>query len=299
MSNLTDLISAGGGGSEVNDNKVINSNANSITTESGEVWLRSGVLSTDTTTYPNATGLLSGATYTNTNWSTGGQVAIPSGITWDGSFFYVCDRYSNGSVYKYSSTGTYTNSSFTSNGSENMGLMWDGTYFYMGESNGGYVYRYNSSFTLQNWSITGVSGVQGVAVIGSVIYVLRANGYIYAFNITSTGGTASHNINTAGQLGGAEQTLATDGQYLYAVSTSGVAYKYDPKSGGAGYLGISFSVNALSSTAIEYGGLAFKGTELYSTNATDGKVFKFNEALSVGLGGKVESDGGTIYTRIK
>jgi len=149
--------------------------------------------------------------------------------------------------------------------------------------------------------MTSQSGVQGVAIIGSVIYVLRDDGYIYSFNITSSGGTnTGSNINTAAQLGGAEQTLATDGEYLYAVSTAGVAYKYDPpRVGGAGYLGISFSVNPLSSSAIQFGGLAFKGTELYSTNATDDKVFKFNEALSVGLPVLVETDGGTIYTRIK
>ena len=294
-------ISLGGSSaSQVNDNKVINSNANSITTESGEVWLKSGVVSTDTTTYPDATAFMSGATYTNTNWSVGSQMNLPSGITWDGSFFYVCDRANSGLVYKYNSEGVYQNISFTSNGSENMGLTWDGTYFYMGESNGGYVYRYNSSFTLQNWSITSVSGVQGVAVIGSVIYVLRNDGYIYAFNITSSGGTATgNNLNTAAQLGGAEQTLATDGEFLYAVSTSGVAYKYDPTPGGAGYLGISFSVNPLSSTATERGGLVFKGTELYSTNGQDDKVFKFNKALSVGVTSLVKSDGGKIYTRVK
>ena len=299
-------ISLGGGGSasQVNDNKVINSVANSITTESGEVWLKSGVLSTDTTTYPNATSLLSGATYTNTNWSVASQITYPSGITWDGSFFWVCDRLPNGNVYKYNASGAYQGVSFaTSGNSENNGIFWNGSHFYIAGSNsGGTINRYNASGAIDSgWSIGSVGGCQGVAVIGSVIYVLRNNGYIYSFYITSSGGTTTSNsINTAAQLGGAEQDVTTDGEYLYAVSHSGVAYKYDPyESGGAGYLGISFSVNPLSSSAIDFGALAFKGTELYSTNATDRKVFKFNEALSVGLGGKVATDGGTIYTRIK
>lgn len=303
MSNFSDYIGGSGGGSEVNDNKVINSNANSITTESAEVWLKSGVLSTDTTTYPNATSLLSGATYTNTNWYVGFQMNLPSGITWDGTFFWVCDRSNSGLVYKYNASGAYQGVSFATSGdSENMGIFWNGSHFYIGGSNAGTIKRYNASGAIDSgWSIGSVGGCQGVAVIGSVIYVLRDNGYIYSFYITSSGGTTTSNsINTTAQLGGAEQTLTTDGEYLYAVSTSGVAYKYAPyESGGSGYLGISFSVNPLSSSAIQFGGLAFKGTELYSINATDDKVFKFNEALSVGLGGKVESDGGTIYTRIK
>ena len=299
MSTISSLISSGGGGSEINDNKVINSLANSITTESGEVWLKSGVISGAVSTYPDAQTLITGGTYTNTNWYVGFQAAIPSGITWDGSFFYVCDRTYNGLVYKYNSLGVYQNTSFISNGGENNGLTWDGTYFYMGNTDGGQVYRYNSSWTLQNWAITSVGGVTGVAVIGSVIYILRDNGYIYAYNISASGGTNTHSINTAAELGGAEQTLATDGQYLYAVSTAGVAYKYDPLSGGAGYLGVSFSVNALSSTAIQFGGLVFKDTDLYSINATDDKAFKYNQAFSVGLTSEVKTDGGTIYTRVK
>jgi len=296
-------ISLGGSSaSQVNDNKVINSKANSITTESGEVWLKSGVVSTDTTTYPDGTAFMSGATYTSTNWSVASQMGLPSGITWDGSFFWVCDRTNSGLVYKYNASGAYQSVSFATSGdSENMGIVWNGSHFYIGGSNAGTIKRYNASGAIDSgWSITSQSGVQGVAIIGSVIYVLRLDGYIYYYNITSSGGTyTGNNINTAAQLGGAEQTLATDGESLYAVSTAGVAYKYDPLPGGAGYLGVSFSVNPLSSSAIDFGGLAFKGTELYSTNATDDKVFKFNEALSVGLNSLVETDGGTIYTRIK
>ena len=54
-------ITLGGasGGSEINDNKVINSLATLITTESGEKWLRSGTLDANTSAYPNATSLLS------------------------------------------------------------------------------------------------------------------------------------------------------------------------------------------------------------------------------------------------
>ena len=53
-------LGGAGGGSEINDNKVINSTADSITTESGEVWLKSGVISGAVSTYPDATGVITG-----------------------------------------------------------------------------------------------------------------------------------------------------------------------------------------------------------------------------------------------
>ena len=306
MSTLTGFISSGGGGgSEINDNKVINSGASLITTASGEKWLQSGTLSTATSTYPDATSLPSGATYTNTNWYVGFQAALPSGITWDGSFFYVCDRTYNGFVYKYNSSGVYQNTSFTSNGGENMGLTWDGTYFYMGNSDGGQVYRYNSSWTLQNWAITSVNGVTGVAVIGTTcyVYVQSYNGggspantdVVVPFTITSSGGTAGTPFSTNAQIGGQPQDLVTDGTYLYAVSRTGVVFQYTTS---GVYTGSTFSVNPLSSSTTDFGGITFKGTELYSTNATDDRVFQFNVTNSVGIIDQVNTDGGTIYTRI-
>ena len=305
MSNFSDFISGSGGGSEVNDNKVINSIASLITTESGEKWLQSGTLDSNTSTYPDATSLPSGATYTNTNWSVASQMALPSGITWDGSFFYVCDRTNNGSVYKYNSVGAYQNTSFTTNGAENNSLTWDGTYFYIGTTSNGQVYRYNSSWTLQNWAITGVGGVTGVAVIGTTcyVYVQAYNGggspantdVVVPFTITSSGGTAGTPFSTNAQIGGQPQDLATDGTYLYAVSRTGVVFQYTTS---GVYTGATFSVNPLSSSTTDFGGVTFKGTELYSTNATDDKVFQFNVTNSVGLGQQVNTDGGTIYTRI-
>ena len=304
MSTISSLISSGGG-SEVNDNKVINSIASLITTESGEKWLQSGTLDSNTSTYPDATSLPSGATYTNTNWSVASQMALPSGITWDGSFFYVCDRTNNGSVYKYNSVGTYQNTSFTTFDSENNGLTWDGTYFYVAGTGTGKLNRYNSSWALQTWQINNLGGITGVAVIGTTLYayVQSINGgntpadldVVIPLTITSSGGTAGTPFSTNAQIGGQPQDLATDGTYLYAISRTGVAFQYTTS---GVYTGATFSVNPLSSSTTDFGGVTFKGTELYSTNATDDKVFQFNVTNSVGIINRVNTDGGTIYTRI-
>ena len=301
-------ISLGGGGSAsvINENKVINSAASLITTASGKKWLQSGTVSTATSTYPDATVVPTGATYTNTNWYVGFQMALPSGITWDGSFFYVCDRtYNNGLVYKYNSVGVYQNTSFTTYDTENNGLTWDGTYFYVAGSGTGKLNRYNSSWALQTWQIDNLGGITGVAVIGTTLYayVQAYNGggspantdVVVPFTITSSGGTAGTPFSTNAQIGGQPQELTTDGTYLYAISRTGVAFQYTTS---GVYTGATFSVNPLSSSTTNYGGATFKGTELYSTNSTDDRVFKFNVANSVGLGLQVTTDGGTIYTRI-
>ena len=298
-------LGGAGGGSEINDNKVINSIASLITTASGEKWLQSGTLDSNTSTYPDATSLPSGATYTNTNWSVASQMPLPSGITWDGSFFYVCDRTNNGSVYKYNSVGTYQNTSFTTFDSENNGLTWDGTYFYVAGTGTGKLNRYNSSWALQTWQINNLGGITGVAVIGTTLYayVQSINGgntpadldVVIPLTITSSGGTAGTPFSTNAQIGGQPQDLATDGTYLYAVSRTGVVFQYTTS---GVYTGSTFSVNPLSSSTTDFGGITFKGTELYSTNSTDDKVFQFNVTNSVGIINRVNTDGGTIYTRI-
>ena len=93
MTALTELISAGGGGSEVNDTKYIHSSANIITTESGEKWQKTGYAGNlDTTTYPNA-GTHSGSIGTTTdtevslagtssNWSAVWSSTITTNGTW-------------------------------------------------------------------------------------------------------------------------------------------------------------------------------------------------------------------------
>jgi hypothetical protein len=299
VSNFSDFIS--GGGSEVNDNKVINSFDSLITTASGEKWLQSGTLNSDTTTYADATSLTTGATYANTNWSIASQMTHPSGITWDGSFFWVCDRLNTNAIFKYNAAGVYQSVNFTTTDTENMGVFWDGSYFYVAGSNAGVIHRYNSSGAKDtSWAITGLSGIVGVAKIGSVVYAFvqsfgGASDVVKPYTLTSSGGTLGTTFSTNSQTGGQLQDLSTDGTFLYATVTTGVVFQYTTS---GDYTGVTFSVNPLSSSATSFGGIAFKGTELYSTNETDDKVFKFNTTESVGLITKVSTDGGTIYTRI-
>ena len=308
MSNFTDFISSGGGGSEINDQKAIYSDVNLITTESGEKWLKSGVLDTNISAYPNATVKLTGATYTSTNWSVASQITISSGITFDGTFFWLCDRNTNGNVYKYNASGAYQSVNFATSGdSENNGIFWNGSHFYIAGSNAGTIKRYNASGAIDSgWSIGSVGGCTGVAVIGTTVYVYvqsyngggsNANSdNVVPFTLTSSGGTAGTPFSTHSNTGGQIQDLTTDGTHLYATTRTGVVFQYTPT---GTYTGTTFNVNALSSASIDYGGVAFKGTKLYSTNGRDNKVFEYNKVNSVGMP-NIDTTllNGTRYVRI-
>ena len=218
MSNFTDFIGGGGGGgSEVNDNKVINSFDSLITTASGEKWLQSGTLNSDTTTYADATSLTTGATYANTNWSIASQMTHPSGITWDGSFFWVCDRLNTNAIFKYNAAGVYQSVNFTTTDTENMGVFWDGSNFYVAGSLAGVVHRYSSSGVKDtSWAITGLSGIVGVAKIGTIVYAFvqsfgGASDVVKPYTLTSSGGTLGTTFSTNSQTGGQLQDLTTDG----------------------------------------------------------------------------------------
>ena len=305
MTAISTLISAGGGGggSNVNDNRVINSTATSITTESGEVWLKSGQVSTDISTYPGATRFDGGFGYSTTNWSIASEMSRAGGITWDGSYFYVADRTRNGQIHKYNAAGVYQNVYFhgdnTSSDNENFGLHWDATtgYFYVADQWDGTAQRINSSYTQDSgWSMTGMSGIYGITVLGNYIYTLRGN-YVHKDLLTSSGSSPSISVSISAQTGsGQAQDLTTDGTYLYVKSTSGTVYQYTEAS--IGYTGLSFSINALSNAATAIGAFCFKNGNIFTTNSIDDKVFEWTPVQKVGLAAQANTDGGTIYTRI-
>jgi len=81
--------------------------------------------------------------YSGTSFSVS-QATIPTGITWDGTNFWVLDRDSK-NVYKYTSTGTYTGTSFSVNGQEPdpYGITWDGANLWVAGYTNDRAYKYS------------------------------------------------------------------------------------------------------------------------------------------------------------
>ena len=297
MSTITSLISSGGGGSEINDQKAIYSTANLITTESGEVWLKSGVVSTDTTTYPDATTALTGTTY-DSDFSLP-QMSAPAGLAFDGTHFHILQN--NGYVYKYTLAGVYvSNLQLPSTGSWVTGLTYDGTYFYAGDNTNSIIRRYNSSWVLDtSWSIS-YSGFNayhlGLAIVNGVLYALRQNDYCYRFVLTSSGGTANGSFSVAAQTGTATGLLATDGTHLYASNQHQVMFQYTTT---GTYTGVSLAVNNYGSNT-QSGGAVFESNVIYVTDDQSDKVVKWNKTFSLGMtAADTTLANGTRYVRIK
>ena len=297
MSNFTDFI--GGGGSEINDQKAIYSTANLITTESGEVWLKSGVVSTDTTTYPDATTALTGLAY-DSDFSLP-QMSVPAGIAFDGTHFHILQN--NGYVFKYTLAGVYV-SNLQITGTFTTCLAWDGTYFYTSDNSGATIRRYNSSWVLDtSWSITWAASTSGgggyhlgIAVMDGILYALRELDSVYKYTITSSGGTAGGSFSVAAQTGTATGLLATDGTHLYASNQHQVMFQYTTT---GTYTGVSLAVNNYGSNT-QAGGAVFLGNVVYVTDDQSDKVVKWNKTFSLGM---IAADttlaNGTRYVRIR
>lgn len=302
-------LGGAGGGSEVNDQKFINSDESLITTASGETWLQAGTLSTDTTTYPDATSTFSGATYANTSYDISGQGLIPAGMANDGAGnFWICFR--NASVIrKYNSSFVYQNVEIDlGSGNDCEGLFYvassaktssvsDGgvAVLYVALPNIGGVKRYNASTgAVMSGYITGAGTVKGVTVDSdNIVWTIASNGNISKWN-ASDNSSAGGSFSSAG--GG--DIFERDG-FLWAISNTHVAHKYS-KAGSN--LSQSFSLNPTSVGGDGKAGITLTDTNLYYAHyylvSTTG-VLKFNLNSDIGLSTSLAEAGSPLYTRIK
>ena len=92
-------ISLGGGGSasQVNEIITLNNTASTVTLADGRVYLKGGVVETNVSAYPLAPSSVQAA---GLSFSVAAQATTPSGITWDGTYFWVAGS-GTGYINKY------------------------------------------------------------------------------------------------------------------------------------------------------------------------------------------------------
>jgi len=154
MSNFTDFI-GGGGGSEINDIKPINSTDLLYTDAEGNKWLRQGYLDTDTTTYPapatvrKTIGEWDGTIY----YSSG---TIPEGLTFDGTNYWIVSYggSTSSNLKKLNGTTFAEEASYSITASTRQrtakGVCWDSTnseLLVIGTNYNSVIDRYNTSGT--------------------------------------------------------------------------------------------------------------------------------------------------------
>jgi len=295
-------ITLGGGGSasQVNETVDINSAENLITLDDGRVYLKGGVSSTDLSTYPDATA---GFAYSGTSFSVASQRTSPTGITWDGTHFWVIGPTSPQRVYKYNAAGVYQNVLFdvTAQGTSPTDIVWDGSFFWVinnAASPYKRVSKYNASGVYQNvfWEYNAVTTMdgEGLAWDGTFFYVVgNVTDTIRKFNAAGVDQGVSYSV-------AAQETnpkgITFDGTYLWVVGTSsGKAHKYNTS---GVYQNESFAVSPQDTSTQ---GLAWDGTALCTVGLATDKVYKYANQIGVIINpsASARASGRQNYVRIK
>ena len=294
MSTLTGFISSGGGGSEVNDQKFINSATNLITTESGEKWLKSGVTETSVASYPDASTVISSIAdgsspfvvtsapkgivaigsdiwilyassmqkFANTGGSAlitisslGGSETDARALGYDGTHLYVVGGQYNW-VAKYTTAGVYTNTSFQTNPAQApRSAAWDGTYFHISNYANNTVYKFTQA---------GVYSGQSYGVQTSGCFLTVADNNIYAMRPDST-----------------IDKYSTGGTFKNVLSPSSFVS------------GVTNNNNTGTHTGITY-----DGSNFWICVVNNQRAYKFTTTKVVGLTSSLAEAGSPLYARI-
>ena len=293
MSNFTDFISSGGGGSasQINEVVTLNNSDDIVTLADGRVYLKGGVFETTLSTYPNA--------YINKapvgiNFSTASQGANPNGIAWDGNFFWVLFRQSGNNLFKYNSSGVYQNTSINMSnwGTDVKGVVWDGTNFtYIG---GTTMSKYTSagSYTgLYSNIASQTTSARGMAWDGTYYYVIENGGSrnVFKYNSSMVYQSVAFSVNSETTD---PRAITWDGTYFWVTSSTSnnKAFKYNSS-------GV-YQNESLSLLDTYPEGIVSKGggdSSLFVSGPTLDKVVEYKPANGVA---SVSNLGGQNYVRV-
>jgi hypothetical protein len=283
-------LGSGGSASQVNEIITLNNTASTVTLSDGRVYLKGGVFETNVSAYPLAPASRKAA---GLSFSVLAQSPNPTGVTWDGSYFWVC--HSGSFVQKYSATGVYQ-SQFAVNaqmGTSAEDIVWDGSAFWIMSALYDGVYKYNASGVFQySFGVGSYTNTPtGMAWDGTYFYVLsNASGYnVYKYN--SGGVYQSVAFSVAAQTTN-PQSITWDGTSFWVLSAYGnEVFQYN--SSGV-YQNVSFSVSPETTPR----GIVSKGggdASLFVTGQGLDKVQEYQSAIGISSVGNL---GGQNYVRI-
>lgn len=293
---LSSLINSGGGGLPIDSVQPFNDTVNVKTDSNLNTWLKSGVLETDTTLYPDA---FKSNSYTGTNFSVSAQVTAPEGIAWDSvnSKFWVVDGGAQ-RVYRYNPDGTYDNFNFDVSGQDAfpLGITFDGTNLWIVGLVSKAVYSYTTAGAYRNVSFS-VSGQdsqpQGIAWGDTHFYVggLVSN---EVFRYTAAGVYDNFSFSIPASVDSTIGGLTWVDNNIWIIGTANdSAYMYSP----AGvYSEVNFPISGEDNNPF---GIAHDGNSFSVIGGQSKTVYQYQEAVGLPDSSTDTDTGLPIYVRVK
>jgi len=244
-------LKTGSGGLPISAVLPLNSTQTIYTPEEGGVWLRSGTITDDLTTYPEATPNL--AAFFDNFFSHASETNTPGAVVTDGTDFWVIDIVSI--AYKYDSAGAYTGTSVSipTTMSRPEGGTWDGTNYWVTDGTAGFVVQYDSSF-----SATGTEfdisaeipgdNARGLAWDGTYFYI-AGNSDRFIFRYDAAGAYTNFSFSFEYSATSVIDLEFFDG-FLWVMAAGGQTFKFNLD---GVYTGDFFEPSTTSDTTSTYG----------------------------------------------
>ena len=245
-------LKTGSGGLPISTVLPLNSTQTIYTPEEGGVWLRSGTITDDLTTYPEATPNL--AAFFDNFFSHASETNTPGAVVTDGTDFWVIDIVSI--AYKYDSAGAYTGTSVSipTTMSRPEGGTWDGTNYWVTDGIAGFVVQYDSSFSATGTEfdisaeIPDSDNARGLAWDGTYFYI-AGNSDRFIFRYDAAGAYTNFSFSFEYSATSVIDLEFFDG-FLWVMAAGGQTFKFNLD---GVYTGDFFETLATSDSTSTYG----------------------------------------------
>jgi len=243
-------LKTGSGGLPISAILPLNSTQTIYTPEGGGVWLRSGTITDDLTTYPKATTTLAG--YFDNFFSHGSELTNAVLVVTNGTDFWVIKD--NAYSYKYDSSGSYASTPQILSGVAGpVSGVWDGANYHFLSGPDRDITEFDSNLSATGSSFSAAGQIFGGSSIDDAIGLTWDGTYFYAANRSNVYQYSAGGSYTGFSFSHANSTLQDieyfDG-FLWLMEASGKTLKY----GLDGiYTGDFFEVVATSDTTNPYG----------------------------------------------
>ena len=246
-------LKTGSGGLPISAVLPLNSTQTIYTPEEGGVWLRSGTITDDLTTYPEATPNL--AAFFDNFFSHASETNNPGAVVTDGTDFWVIDRLVS-IAYKYDSAGAYTGTSVSipTTMSSPEGGIWDGTNYWVTDGIAGFVVQYDSSFSATGTEfdisaeIPDSDNARGLAWDGTYFYI-AGNSDRFIFRYDAAGAYTNFSFSCEAAATSVIDLEFFDG-FLWVMEAGGQTFKFNLD---GVYTGDFFETLATSDSTSTYG----------------------------------------------